>query len=212
MIRFIRVFPLALLLGAAAWTVQGQGNPQSMNPKNLDTAANPRGGPDGYGASTYWPGSSFGWDGSNGPAHPELYRLWKSLEGRYESNADGTRLVLALRRISPYVLFLQATTELGGITTVERGYLQLWDASVSYTSDSVRYALFFRPETLRSEYGCSLYGRPSPDGITFESEGSDCSFPLGRKVSKLTFQAAAAAIEISEGSGEITALRRVQKP
>jgi len=194
----------ASILGllAIAVTVCASGQ---TNPKNIDTAADPKGlDPTAGTQSPLYSGVGYG------PAHPELYQLWKRLPGRYEKNEDGSRRIVTLKAISPYVLFVENRLLAGGQESVERGWLYLGDVSTSYNSPKMRFALSYRPDSLRGEYGCALYGYPSANGITFESEGSDCSFTLGRPVSKLRVDAAAGMISISDAKdAETTVLTRV---
>jgi hypothetical protein len=192
---------LLLLLAATAATAQ-------VNPKNMDTAANPRG------TTLYNPSSpSYGLPSTYGaPVHRELYLLWKTLPGIYESAEDGTKRTLTLHAVSPYVLSVEIRTGVGGKESVERGYLGLADASPSYTSKKIRFAVAYQPESLRKEWSCALYGSPTPDGITFESEQTDCSFTLGRLVSKLRFDATADAISLSDvGDGAVTLVKKASK-
>ena len=190
---------LGLLALAVSVCVSGQ-----TNPKNMDTAANPRGLDTGVSGS---PGSAL--SGTLGTVHPEVYRLWKSLEGRYETSEGGTHVTLTLKRTSPYVLFAETRTEAGGKTDVERGSLQLGDASPSPTSGRIRYALAYQPESLRSEWGCFLYGYSTTAGIAFESEGSDCSFTFGRRITKLKIDTSHGSIASVTKDGETTLLTRV---
>jgi hypothetical protein len=197
--RFIS-FGLGFFLAAAAHA--------QVNPKNMDTTANPRGQNTTGASGVGFPGPSSA--GSYGPAHPQLYRLWKGLAGRYEAAAGDLSLTLTVRPIYPYSLFVETRTKEGGVETVERGYLFLVDASPSYTSSNIRYAVAYRPDSTRSDYSCLLYGRPSPGGITFESEQTDCSFTLGRRVAKLRLDATDHSIALSPGQdGETTVLHRI---
>ena len=187
-----------LLLGTALPAVS------QVNPKNMDLAASPRSG-----AST-GPGFTSSSFSNLGPVHPELYQLWKGLPGRYETTDRASHLSLNLRAISPYVLFVEVrTTEGGQEAIVERGWIELRDASWSYRSQKRRFAMAYRPDSLRRDFGCSFYGAPRADGITFESEGSDCSFALGRRISKLQIDLSLTGIAVSESDGETTLLSRV---
>jgi hypothetical protein len=174
----------------------------------MDTTANPRpwgSDPPAWGAALSVPSGL-------GPVHPELRKLWKKLPGRYEQSDGESRLSLALKAVGPYALSVQTRTESGD---VEKGWIVLADVSPSYRSTKMRFALEYRPDPFRSEYSCILYGVPTAEGITFESEGTDCSFPLGRRVSKVRIDLSAAGIALSEKDpgkeGETVLLRRVGK-
>jgi hypothetical protein len=201
MLAIRRPSALALLALAVSVCATGQVN----NPKNIDTAANPRGSD---------PAGSIGRSEIStaglGSVHPELYQLWKGLPGRYTTGGDGDRLTVTLKATTPYVLFLEARTEAGGRETVERGWVHLGDASPSYTSTRMRFALAYEPESLRSEQHCTMFGSPGTDGITFATEGSDCSFVLGRRVGNLTVNARRDTITLSqEKDGETTVFARI---
>jgi hypothetical protein len=199
-----RVSILGVFLLAAAWAAESQ-----TNPKNMDPAPNPRGGPDDYGSVGYSPSQSVLGSGS-ASAHQELWQLWKKLPGRYEKNDEGSRLTVTLRATSPYVLFVEARTEAGGKESVERGWISLADVSTGYRSARVRFALAYRPDSLRNDFGCALYGTPTADGIAFESEGTDCSFAIGRRVSKVRVDATTDTISLSaEKDAEPAVLTRV---
>lgn len=182
---------LGLLLLAAAASGQSQVN----NPKNLDPSPHPRGS---EAASPVYSAGASPYATGGGPVHPELYRLWKTLPGRYERTDEGSRLTVTLRATSPYVLFVEARTEAGGVESVERGWIGLGDASPSYRSTKMRFALSYRPDSLRSDFGCVLYGAPTAEGISFASEASDCSFPLGRRIAKLTVDVGQTTITLSD--------------
>lgn len=202
----MRLFHRGSVLGLLLLAAAASGLSQVNNPKNLDPSPHPRGSEApsavyGIGASSY----SYG-----GPVHPELYRLWKGLQGRYEKSDEGSRLTVTLTATSPYVLSVQARTVAGGHESVERGWIYLGDASTGYTSAKMRFALSYRPDSLRSNYACTLYGSPSPDGIAFESEASDCSFPLGRRISKMRVDATRSAISVSnQKDTDMTVLTRI---
>ncbi|MDQ6894302.1 MAG: hypothetical protein M3167_16695 [Acidobacteriota bacterium] len=192
-----------LFLIAAAFSASAQ-----VNPKNMDTAAHPR----PWGSTPPAWGSALSHPPGPGPVHPELRRLWKTLPGRYEQSEGDSHLSLALTAVTPYALSVQTRTGSGDL---EKGWIVLADVSPSYRSQKVRFALEYRPDSLRSELSCILYGAPTADGITFESEGSDCSFPLGRRVSKVKIDLSADGIALSETDsrkeGEALVLRRVGK-
>lgn len=193
---------LGLLALAVAVCASGQVN----NPKNINTAADPKGLDPAVGQRSV---STTGW----GSVHPELYRLWKSLPGRYAKSDDQSRLTVTLKATTPYVLFLEARTEAGGQETVERGWIHLGDASPSYRSARMRFAMAYEPESLRNEHGCTLYGSPTADGITFSTEGSDCSFALGRRVGNLKVDATSKTIAVTgEKDAETTVLARIPAP
>ena len=177
-----------------------------VNPRNLDTAANPRGSdPPAWGSGLSSPSGL-------GPVHPELRKLWKNLSGKYEETDGTSHFSLALKAVSPYALSVQTRT---GAGDMEKGWIVLADVSPSYRSPKMRFALEYRPDSFRSEFSCILYGAPTADGITFESEGTDCSFPLGRRVSKVKIDLSSAGIALSEkASGkesETVFLRRTGK-
>lgn len=174
--------------------------PAQVNPKNLDTAANPR---PGAPATTSWsvpPGS----------AHRELWQLWKSLPGVYRETGEAPGLEVRLRAVSPYVLFAETRQGPPEAISVERGTVSLGDVSQSPTSPKMRFTLGYRPEALRSDFPCGLFGAPTPEGVRFETEGSDCSFALGRRVSKITIDASHGEIVLTEAkTGETLVLKRV---
>ena len=197
----------ALLLFVVAATAAGQ-----VNPKNMDPAAAPRGSPLDSGTfPSPWAGGITALT-NDVPVHRELYQLWKTLPGRYESTDGTTKVTMTLRAVYTYVLFVEIRKDVGGHESVDRGYLGLADASPSYTSRDMRFAIAYQPESLRRNWSCALFGRPTADGITFESEVTDCSFTLGRTVSKLRFDAAADSISLSAaGDGEVTLARKASK-
>jgi hypothetical protein len=172
-----------------------------QNPRNIDTAANPRGSsPASAGALM---------TSLEAPVHLELRKLWKDLSGTYEQGQGDSRVSVDLKAISPYSLSVQARTPAG---LVERGVLVLGDASTSYRSSRIRFAMQYRPDSFRSEYSCTLFGFPTAQGFTFESEGGDCSFVLGRRVSKVKIDVSRSRISISAGNEAETAfLRRPDK-
>ncbi len=148
--------------------------------------------------------------GATVPVHPELYRLWESLPGDYESADQSTPLRLSLRAVSPYVVFLEARTKSGGKEILERGFVHLGDASPSYRSQKKRFSLTYRPETLGMNFFCTFYGAPSGGGVRFETEGSDCSFPLKRPISKWTIDTSAAELTVTDAkTGQATVLRKI---
>jgi hypothetical protein len=193
----------SLFLLAAAFSA-----PAQVNPKNMDTAANPR----PWGSDPPAWGSSLSSPSGLGPVHPELGKLWKNLSGTYEETDGTSHFALVVKAVTPYALSVQTRTPDGD---VEKGWILLADVSPSYRSPKMRFALEYRPDSIRSEFSCILYGAPTADGITFESEASDCSFPLGRRVSKVKIDLSAAGIALSEKDsgkeGESLVLRRVGK-
>ena len=174
--------------------------PAQVNPKNLDTAANPR---PGAPATTSW-------SVSPGSAHRELWQLWRSLPGVYRETGEAPGLEVRLRAVSPYVLRAETRQGPPEAVSVERGTVSLGDISPSATSPKMRFTLEYRPESLRSDFACGLFGAPTPEGVRFETEGSDCSFLLGRRVSKITIDASHGEIVVTEAkSGETLVLKRV---
>jgi hypothetical protein len=192
-----------LFLMAASFSASAQ-----VNPKNLDTAANPR----PWGSNPPARGSALSSPSGSGAVHPELRKLWKDLSGKYEETDGTSHFSLALKAVTPYALSVQTRTPEGA---VEKGWILLADVSPSYRSSKIRFALEYRPDSIRSDFSCILYGAPTADGITFESEASDCSFPLGKRVSKVKIDLSAAGIALSEKDsgkeGETLVLRRVGK-
>jgi len=197
--RSASILGFFVLVLAAAFPLSAQ-----VNPKNLDPIANPRGSETtsaGYGV-----GVSSGYGGA---VHRELYQLWKKLPGSYDQGEGESKVSLKLTAVEPYTLSVQTLTAAGA---VERGWLVLGDVSTSYRSAKMRFAMQYRPEYQRAEYACILYGAPTASGITFESEGTDCSFTLGRKVSKMKIEISAGRIAVSdEKAGETAYVRRATK-
>lgn len=193
--------PAAAALGVLVLALAAPCSAQ-VNPKNMNPIPNPRPG---------WQQPLAGSPVSRpGTAHRELWQLWETLPGRYRETGEGPRLEVTLRAVSPYVLFVEARSGAGGQQTVERGTIRLADVSTSSNSAKMRFALEYRPETHRQDFACTLFGAPGPGGVTFETEASDCSFPLGRRVSKLKLDASQGEIAIAdEKSGEALSLRRV---
>jgi len=184
-----------VLILAAAFPLSAQSNPKNLNP-----IPSPRGLNSTWGGGMPW---------SPGAVHHELYQLWKKLPGTYEEGEGESRRSLEVTAVEPYALSVQTRTVDGAIL---HGWLVLGDVSTSYRSPKMRFALQYRPDTERREYACTLYGVPTADGITFESEESDCSFTLGQRVSKVKIEISAGRIAISDPKGgEATFVRRAAK-
>jgi hypothetical protein len=196
----MRLIRRGVVLGTLALAVSVCASGQVNNPKNIDPSPNPRGSELGPLYASL--------PGEVGQAHPAVYKLWESLEGKYEGVDQGTHITLTLKRTSPYLLFAETRTETNGRQDVSRGYVQLGDSSPSYISSKVRYALAYRPETLRSSWTCLFYGYAGSDAVSFESEIGDCSFTFGRPVSKVRLDVSPEAIVLSaEKDGKATLTR-----
>ena len=186
-------FFLLVLAAASPLTAQS-------NPKNLNPIPSPRGSNAAWGGGMPW---------IPGAVHHELYQLWKKLPGSYVESEGDSRRSLEVTAVEPYALSVQTRTAAGAVL---HGWLVLGDASTSYRSPKMRFALQYRPDVDRYEYACTLYGVPTPEGITFESEESDCSFTLGRRVSRVKIEISAGRIAISDPKdGEATFVRRPAK-
>ena len=185
---------LAFLVLSTTLPAAAQVNPKNMNPAAPGPAQ---------------PGR---FDAVPRAVSPELYRLWERLPGRYESTVGRPPVRVSLRAISPFVLFVEASTSFGGKESLERGYIELGDASPSYVSSKKRFSLSYRPEALGMNFTCTFYGAPHDGAVTFETEGSDCSFPLRRPVSKWKIDTSRDEISVTDAkTGESTVLRRVSR-
>jgi hypothetical protein len=193
--RSASILAFFVLILAAALPLSAQNNPKNLNP-----IPSPRGSNPAWGGGMPW---------TPGAVHRELYQLWKKLPGSYEEGEGESRRSLELTAVEPYAISVETRDAAGAVL---RGWLVLGDASTSYRSPKMRFALQFRPDVDRNEYACTFYGVPTADGITFESEGTDCSFTLGQKVSKLKIEISAGRIAISDPKdGEATFVRRAAK-
>jgi hypothetical protein len=189
------ILAFLMLVLPAAFPLSAQ-----VNPKNSNPIPSPRG------SNSTWGGGMSVYPGA---VHRELYQLWKKLPGSYEEGGGESRRSLELTAVEPYAISVQTRTASGAVL---HGWLVLGDVSTSYRSPKMRFALQYRPDVDRYEYACTFYGVPTPDGITFESEGTDCSFTLGQRVSKLKIEISAGRIAISDPKdGEATFVRRAAK-